>query len=103
MVNSKNKSLLIEVYLTNGSGYNNSAYGIVDGVMYLTTGQLDYSYNSNTYKSGLVYNYSDFINSIDVLETIGGYSLYNEFQFEIVDEGITDLLLAEGINFYRSQ
>ena len=104
MLNSDKKSLLIEVHLTNGSGYDNPLYGIVDGVMYLISGSTtDFVYNTNKYHAGLVYSVGNMENAFDILGNIGGYKPFNEFEFTVIDEGLSQTLTSQGINFYRSQ
>lgn len=94
---------LIEIHLTNGVGYDNTYYGIVNGIMYLTTGQSDFIYSSNTYKINLVKSYNMIKNGVDFLANNGGFYPANYFSFEIEDGGLSTLLLNEGINIYNSQ
>lgn len=106
MLSSYIVDTLIEVWLVNGEQvpqYDNADYGIVDGVMYLTTGQTDFTFNSNFYKAGLVYNVGNITNNSNYLDMFGGYKPYNNWSFEIRDEGISNTLKALGINFYHSQ
>jgi len=39
MMESKTLNTLIQIHLVNGVGYSNATYGIVNGVMYLTSGR----------------------------------------------------------------
>jgi len=98
---SKEKSLLVSIHLVNGTGYDNSAYGIVDGVMYLTSAPLDITYDSNLYKANKIDSFGSFNNAFDALGEGGGYRPFNEFSIKIKDEGIAQILQDQAINFYK--
>lgn len=100
---SYRKTALIEIYLNNGTGFDNAEHGITDGVMYLTDGDVSVDYDSNIYKTTSIFKIGPASNSFDPMNDIGGYKPYNAFSFQIDDSGLSQLLLDQGISIALSQ
>lgn len=102
-MSSSEYNILTEIHLVNGSGYNNGTYGVVDGVIYVTTGEINFSYSGNIYLCNKQFEFGRIENIVDFIGDLGGYKPFNQYSFTIKDKGMLEELLGEGINFLNAQ